>query len=375
MSQYGHFGRPSIRLVVVAAAGLLLHLFLPFGIVQYGGPAAPDNEILLRSELMEIRGFVTPEMLQSNASPTVALVGFILAAAGGGLLFSMGFRPLQVNAARWIGHGGALLGGIGAAMVWMSSMYSVGTGFASFLTRLFGGDFRAHFWAISPVLSAGLAGMMFLDSAAVARAVISSRDGLRGGAERAFTNARWGLVLMGVVLLVPWSIGILPDGVSDSVGFKVPGEDGKGGFFFSAEDVQSATPAELASGRYRYSGSDDFGVLSASVHVFMALSWSLVVAGWLQAMAATATSAGAPLAITRGARFMVLPLALLLATAGVMYVLAWVFFAPNPDVEYPFLPGFFPLLVLVPFVWLARPLMAQVVEALQGPPPASADWQ
>lgn len=350
MDSYGHYGRASWFVAGLAVAALLLHFAVPFGVVEYRGPASPDNEMFWRGDVTEQRSYFSDSLLVNNASPTVTLAGAMLAVFGGVLLLVLGFQPLQVGAARWIGYGGGALACLGAGLMWMSSMYAVGTGFATFLGTVMGTGFQAQFWAVSPLLVAAASMAILWYAGQVMTTVVSSRDGLRDRARGHLADARMALVLMGTVLVVPWSLGLLPDGVSDFLGTDF-GDD-PAPLWFSAEDVQSVTVSEGADGgRIRYGQSGDFGALSFALHTFLALSWAAYVWHLLWPAAAVAVSTGKKAGLLRTADLGALPVALLWALAGVLYVVAWVLFKPNGEVEETFLPGFWPLLALLP-AWL-----------------------
>lgn len=356
---YGHFGRPSLHIAIAAGVALLSHVLLPFGVVDYRGPAALDDDVLTLAQAREVRGFAPDSLQVANANPDLALAGIIIAGAGAALLLVMGYQPLRVSSARWIGHAGGLLAALGASMAFMPSMYATGTGFATFIGTVLGTEFRANFWAISPVLTAAASLYAIHQAFRVMTRVVADHDGLRDTVRGHLAAARWSLVLMGVVLLVPWSIGLLPDGVSDSVGTRLS-VDNEAPLFFSAEDVQGATLAESAEGsRIRYGRDSDFGLLSATVHAFMALSWTTVAVGGLAAAAGTARSVGAGPGLEQGARYLLIASFLGMAVAAVLYLAAWIFFKPNSDPGGTFLPGFWTVLVPVP-LWFQFRTQAHV---------------
>ena len=346
----GHFGRPSIQLLIASIAALLAHILVPYGVVRFGGPAAPSPDWLSRGEVVaQAQDHAGRTLL--NASPSLALAGILLAVAAAGLMVFLGFQPLSVTAARWVGAGAAAIASLGLALAGMASMYSIGTGFASFLGSLSRAEFVASFWSVSPVVVTALAGYGLWQARSVALRVVAARDGLRDEATRAQNIGMEGLVFMAAVLLVPWSISLIPDGVSDALGAELPYDD-PAPLWLSAEDIQSVTPAEAhPEGRARFPAG--WGALDVALHLMLAFAWSAFTAGWLRNLAATASSAGAPLRITVGARMTLVPVALLLAAAVIGYVLAWILVAPG-DESATFLPGFFPILALLPLIWMAR---------------------
>ena len=369
MDSHGHYGRPSWFVAGLAVAALLVHFAVPFGVVEYRGPASPDSELFWRGDVVEQRGYLSDTLLVGNASPTVTLAGALLAVFGGVLLVVLGHQPLQVGAARWIGYAGGALACLGAGLMWMSSMYAVGTGFATFLGTVLRTEFQAQFWAISPLLVAAASMALLWYAGQVMANVVSSRDGLRDRSRDHLASARLALVLMGTVLVVPWSLGLLPDGISDFFGTGV-GDD-PAPLWFSAEDVQSVTVAEGADGsRIRYAQDGDFGALSFSIHVLLALCWTATVWHLAWPAAAVAVSTGKAPGLLRTADAGVLAVALLWALAAIVYVVAWVLFKPNGEVQETFLPGFWPALVPVPAVLLLRrhlPVLKSFMSARSAP--------
>lgn len=360
----GHFGLPSIRLLIAVIAALLVHFIVPYGLVDFGGPAAPESDWVTRGEVVaNAEDFAGRTSL--NASPGLALVGIITAIAGAGLLVFLGFQPLSVTAARWIGAGASCIAAIGLAIAAMASLYSVGTGLATLLTRMGRGEFVATFWSVSPVMVVALAAYGIWQARSVALRVVAARDGLRDEARNAIDLGLGGLVLMAGVLVLPWGIAMIPDGVSDALGAQLRFDDPEP-FWLSAEDVQSVTPAEAhPEGRARFPAG--FDGLSVTLHLQLAFAWTAFAAGWLRLLAATASSNGAPLRLTTGARITLLPTALLLAAAVVAFVAAWFLVGDGTDAR--FLPGFFPVLLLLPLVWLIRRTFGGVQRVLARPIP------
>ena len=242
-----------------------------------------------------------------------------------------------------------------------------GTGFATLLGSIFGNEFVATFWSVSPVAVAALSGYGIWQATQVALRVVAARDGLRDEAQRAQHIGLAALVFMGVVLVVPWSIGMVPDGVSDALGAELP-YDEPAPLWLSAEDIQSVTPAEAhPDGRARF--AEGWGALDVGLDLMLAFAWTAFTAGWIRNLAATGSSAGAPLRITVGARITLIPTALLLAAAVVGYIMAWVAVAPN-DSDATFLPGFFPILAILPLLWMGKHILIGVQRLRPAPIPA-----
>ncbi len=353
MESYGHFGRPSWIVAGLAVAALLLHFAVPYGVVEFRSAAAPDDVVVWRGDVMEQRDFLPAELVANNPSPTVTLAGSLLAVFGAALLLILGYQPLQVTAARLVGYGGGAMTALGAGLMWMSSMYSVGTGFSTFLGTIFGTKFLSNFWAISPVFVAAASMALLVFSLKVMTTVVSSKDHLRERAQHHGRSAVLALAMMGTILLVPWSIGLMPDGTSDFADFDLGDDDAP--YFFSAEDAQSITPAEgVDGGRMRFTRDGDFGALSLALHILLGLTWTAYVWHLVWPAAAIHVSTGADPKILRTADLGIWAVGLFWALSCIFYIITWVLFTPNGTTEHTFLPGFFPLLVLVPAWMLLR---------------------
>ncbi len=360
MNQYGHYGKPAMRLAVLAGLALIIHFVVPYGVIAYDGPAAPDNEVLSRGEANDRLPGVE---VATNASPDLVFGGIMVAIAGAVILVAQGFRPLSVAQARWSGAAGAAVALVGAGLMWMPSLYAAGSGFASMLTMMFGGDFRTNFFAISPVLIAVMAVVMAWDAFAVARQVVMAADGVRDQLAGRQRHAFYGMAWIGLVALVPWSIGLLPDGASDAIGVALPYDEDQA-FFFSAEDIQGTTPEERA-GFERYGGEEEWGTIKAAIHLQLALGWTLFVAAIVHGLLATAASVGVP-GLLRAVPVMEGAAALLLLPVAVLYLLAWILVDPFKDPGHTFLPGFFPALILPLFYLVGRRPLAALLAKRSG---------
>lgn len=344
---YGHFGAPAWYAAIAVGVALLAHLAVPFGVIEYDGPAPLDNDLITGFEASNIYDDLPDALTALRWSLGLVWIGIAVAALGGAMLLVLGYQPLKVDAARWIGCLGGLLTVVGATMSLMPSMYHTGTGFSTFLGMLLFTEFRVQFWAISPVIVAVASLVAIHHGLRVMVRVSANRDGIRDAAERHAGAARAGAGLMATVLMVPWSIGMLPDGLNDGRSMRVDGGS-TAPFFFSAQDIQGATLAEVAMGGHlRYAG-DSWQMLGLGINVLVALAWVAIVVGALGALVGTARSVGLPSILEAMVRFLLVPTALLWVAAAILYLLAWFYFKPVPDPGARFLPGFLPIVVLIP---------------------------
>lgn len=351
---YGHFGRPAWTAGIAAAVALLAHLIVPFGVVDYRGPASPDDELITGWEASEMMSRVPGLLVSLNWSLGLVWTGIAVAALGSTLLLVLGYQPLKVDAARWLGASGGLLCALGGAIMLMPAMYYVGTGFSTFLGTLLFTEFDANFWAISPVLVAVAAGVVIHNGLRVMTRVSANRDGIRDDCLLHADAVRWGAVLMAAVLMVPWAIGLLPDGLSDAFGTRLQG-DGKAPLFFSAQDIQGATLAELSfGGHLRYGSQEDWSTLGLALDVMLALAWTAIALGLAGALVGTARSVGMPAALDRTVRWLLAPTALLWVAAAILYLVSWFVAKPRPSPGGTFLPGFFPIIVAIVGFFLLR---------------------
>lgn len=343
---YGHFGSPAMRATVAVAIAAFAHLVLPFGIVEYRGPAAPTRLLIRFFEAADMYGKAPGSL--SSVGPSIGLlfVGLAIAALGVTILMVLGYQPMRVDTARWMGATGGFLTVIGSAMVVTPAMYHVGTGFATFIGTLMATEFRAQFWAISPVIVATASLFAIHYGLQVMTRVAASHDQIRHTANSHANITRWAAITMALTLLVPWAMAMLPDGVSDSLNYDV-GDD-PAPLFFSAQDIQGATLAELApAGHLRYASQSDWFWSGMAIDLIVAACWLALVGGALGAFVGAARSVGWPYAVERGVRFLFIPGALLWIAAAIFYLLSWVLFTPRDGLDATFLPGFWP--ILVPF--------------------------
>ncbi len=353
MTNYGHYGLPAMRAAIATGVAILAHLVIPFGVIQYRGPAAPKPLVLRFFEASDMYSSAPGALGSVGWSSGLLFGGLAVAALGVTILMVLGYQPLTIDLARWFGAVGGFLTVIGAAMALTPSMYHVGTGFSTFMGTLLFTEFRSQYWAVSPVIVAVCMGIAIHHGLQVMTKVAANRDGIRDAALSHAGAVRLGSVFLAAVLLVPWSIGLLPDGVSDSLNFAL-GDD-NAPLFFSAQDVQGATLSELApAGHLRYARETDWQWTGLGITIMSVTAWAAILVGSLGAFAGTMRSVGMPRGVETAVRVLFVPIGLGWVASALLYLASWIFFAPRSGLDATFLPGFWPVLVPVPAYFLIR---------------------
>lgn len=350
---HGHFGRPATIAAIAIGSALLAHLILPFGVVEFRGPAAPDPELFRFFEASQTYDDAPDILAKATWSVGLLLTGMAIAGLGAAMLVVMGHQPLQVDPARWIGASGGLLVVAGSAVMALPAFYHIGTGFATFMGTITFTEFRAQLWVISPVISGAAALVAAHQGLVVMTKVCANRDGIRDAANRHADTARAGFVLLALVLFVPWSIGMLQDGLNDGLQTSVE-DTPKAPLFFSAQDIQGATLAELtAAGPLRYGSDDDWRWTRIAIDVMLATAMTSIALGALGTFLGTARSTGGPSSLESTIRVLFIPMALLWFASGALYLMTWFTAKPRPEAGL-FLPGFWPVLVPIAAWFVVR---------------------
>lgn len=337
---YGHFGAPSLHAAVALGTALVAHLLVPFGYIEYRGFAPPDGKLLWLKGAADLMDQAPSYIQPLNQNLWVLGAGLIVGGAGAAMLMVMGQQPLRVDAARWIGCSGGLLVALGGALALMTSMYYVGTGFATFMGTVTFTEFRSQYWAISPVIVAAASAYAIHCGLRVMVRVTTSHDGIRAKAAAHAEGARRSAVLLLVIILVPWAVGLLPDGISDEVGHPIPG-DTRAPLFFSLQDVQGATLGELApGGDLRFASEQDWTLLKIGLTVLLGLAWSAFVAGLIGTAIGTVRSVGGGEGWDQFGRVLMAPVGLFWIAGLVFFLISWFAVKPRDDPGGTFLPGF-----------------------------------
>jgi hypothetical protein len=362
----GHYGWPAAALAGAAVLALVVHLAVPYAHIDYADPDV-ENEVLTRGEAADAHDDGDSV---AGSSPALTLTGTIILGVTALGLAGLGYAPLATKSARWLGWGLSFLAVLGALMAFSSSMYWVGSGLGQFpfgvvtipnfaapfmqqmgadaditfaaggLTGGFTGllermtaDNAGDVFVISPVIVALATGAAIVFATMVCTRVVATRDGLR---ERATAHAKttyWALGFLAAVLLVPWSIGSLPD---------YEGEGDEDFFFFGAHTVQNA--AKLTDG----AGDDEeaFGALAYAIGVMVIAGWVGVLLGSFATIGGVMASENVEPALARTTHYLAFGSLFMAAYATIVYVLAWIYmWRPGEGEQFDdFQPGYFPIL-------------------------------
>ncbi len=341
----GHFGRPALNALIAVGGSIVAFFLVPFGFIEFRGYATPKDHVVNFASAQKYMDRAPDVLSHFSWSTTLVWVGLFLALLGAVLLVVMGQQPLKVDAARWIGSSGAFAIVLGGGLAFMACMYHVGTGFSTFLGALMQTEFRSQFWAISPVLVAAACAYAVHNALGVMVRVSANRDGIRDNAAAHASMVRWAMAFMGVVLVVPWAIGLMYDGVSDEVNFVIDGDD-TAPLFFSAQDIQGATVSEMEDhGRLRFAREGDWQWLGTSLSVLVGAAWASFSVGLIGAFVGTLRSVGVGPGAETVVRALGYVVLVLWAIAALFYLASWFLAKPASSTSNTFLPGFWPILV------------------------------
>lgn len=356
-TRFGHFGLPAVLVAATAALALILHLAVPYAYVNYRDDNA-ESETLTRGEAADLHDNWG---MTGASAPGVTLAGtIVLLVAGLGLLV-LGFLPLNVTAARWSGWSLGFVAIIGGLLTFMSSMFWVGSGLGlcpegmsqtlgncgtslvgitgTEQGGLTGGltgliemamqtDSAGTVIVIGPVLVAVASAVAILSALTVCGSVVSTRDGLRDRAGRHLGNARWALLLLALVLLLPWSIGKAQD---------YEGGGDRDWFVFGAHTIMNTDAA---------TNGDLFGPMTYAMNAFIAAGWIGILLGAIGSLGGIIASQNGPPEIARATHYATFGTLFMALYFVVVYILAWSYMWKPQDNAQDFQPGYFPVLVL-----------------------------
>lgn len=210
MAQLGHYGTPALVAVITALALLIVHLAVPFAVRDFGqelNDFGIDDQSLSRADMAEEHQLAGHDA----GSPGATLTGIVLALVGSALLFVMGFVPIPLVLARFVGWALGFLAAIGGFLATASSALWVGTGFTTFLRIIIPGNAAAdeRIWVISPVIVFAGGIVLTIYCLKVMANVVARRDGLRDQAQGQLKGAVFALILICCVAILPWSMQIM----------------------------------------------------------------------------------------------------------------------------------------------------------------------
>ncbi len=378
-TRIGHFGTPALAIAGLAILALILHLATPYAHVTFDDAGSAASETFSRSDIadhFDVLGDNGP-----NASPGLTLAGIIVAMVGAAALVAFSFMPLRVTAARWAGWGSAAVASVGAAMAFVSSMWWVGSGFglhvpagpagggpseaaavfASFgltgglsglLEVLWRSDSGTTAWVISPALVAPLSLAVIVLALRICGNVAAAGDGVRERTRRHLRGSLFAMIFVGVVLLVPWAIGELPD------------TSGTDRDFFAQGAHTILNTRDL-------SGGESFSSMAYAIEIMVVTAWIGFAAGIVGSAGGILASMGAPAAVSRAFSLAAGPTAIMLIWSAVLYLLTWIYMWRPFEGAEGWQPGYFPLaLAAVIALWainvtnLVAPWLARVRSGL-----------
>ncbi len=396
-NRFGHYGIPALILACAGLLALLLHLLVPYAHINYADPDTED-ETMDRGEAAD---FHDDAELVGASSPGVTLAGaIVLLVAGVGLLVA-GFLPMPVTSARWVGWGGGLAAVVGGLLAFTSSMYWVGSGLGQYpygvfdmgnfdfgvfgpggfdfgviaLGGLTGGlsglielilktDSAGTVRVISPALVAAVAGTALVTALRLCGNVVSLENGVRERARSHLNGALWAALLLGLVLLLPWSMGKATD---------YSGTDDQDMFVFGAHTILNVDDA---------SDGDIFGTAATGIQLLVAAGWVGVLLGTLSSLGGVLASSGAPAPVARAFHFGVFGTLLMTLLAVTGFIVALVGAFDPMDGEEEFMTAWFNLLVLpVLGLWawvqvkVLRAALARTTAAGAGKPKATVSFE
>ncbi len=367
----GHYGLTAVVLAGLAILALILHLATPYANVSFENDfAGQSDETFSRKDVA--RDFDVLSDHGPNVSPGLTLAGLIIAVVGASALAVLGFVPLRIEPARWLGWGSGVVTAVGASMAFVSSMWWVGSGFGlhtvmpslsqmqsfpvmepfgpmqegfTFLFAAFGmtgglsgllevlwqSDSGTTVWIISPALVAPLALAAIVLALRVCGNVAAQKDGIRERTQRHLRGSLFAMIFVGVVLLVPWAIGETTDSTGQDEDF----------FAYGAHTILNME--DLSDGEV-------FGHMAYALNVMVVTGWIGFAFGIVGSAGGILASTGVPAPVSRAFHFSTLPTAIMFAWSFLVYLLAWIYmWRPFEDAEG-FQPGYFPIALAVVFV-------------------------
>ncbi len=433
-SNLGHFGLPAVLLAALGIALLVVHLAVPYAHVDYANKlSAEENDAVaddsdgftlaqrdnwFRGDINELYdqwewfSDTSPGTYEPTkaASPGATLAGIILVMVAGLALFVLGFIPLGVSTARWIGWGGGALAVVGGTLAFFSSMFWVGSGFGhldafvaqggvtggftGLMEKMAGTDNAGDAWIIGPAIVAALAVVVIVYAFKLVTSVTPKKDGLRDNARQHIRSAHWGLAFLALALVVPYAMAEVPE-------FPENADDPHFGYMLEGGEFAEEVPEDELDRDYVFVGAHTVLVgneltkvnkmftagdpdvegkqwwngLSMSLRVFFAAGWIGILAGLLGTLRGILATTPAPKAITR------IPEGFAFATAA---MLIWTFVSlilvlstqwkPHASANYDWDPAWAPFAILPLLVMWAWSIIVPLrgLLGIQTAPKASA---
>lgn len=299
----GHYGTPALVAGGLTIALLVMHFAVPFAVDDFStadNDAGIDDEALSLKEMGE-RLDSAPDQYGLSSLGLIT-TGLILAMVGGVVLLILGFVPMPVTAARFLGWGFGLIGAMGAFFAATASLFHVGAGFTTFL-GLFGAGDVTRTWMVSPVITAvgSIVALAFLLK--VMTNVVTRTDDLRIRAGNVLRVPFLAAIVLAALLVMPLSIQAV-NGDERAARGEACAADGcegtyefwtAGGSTSNSNALGILTMADLTDD----SGAELFSGLAMTIKVLIAAAWVAFFIGTFATLGHVITSVTGAALVTK----------------------------------------------------------------------------
>lgn len=299
----GHYGTPALVAGGLTIALLVMHFAVPFAVDDFStadNDAGIDDEALSLKEMGE-RLDSAPEQYGLSGLGLIT-TGLILAMVGGVVLLILGFVPMPVTAARFLGWGFGLIGAMGAFFAATASLFHVGAGFTTFL-GLFGAGDVTRTWMVSPVITAVGSIVALAFFLKVMTNVVTRTDDLRIRAGNVLRVPFLAAIVLAALLVMPLSIQAV-NGDERAARGEACAADGcegtyefwtAGGSTSNSNALGILTMADLTDD----SGAELFSGLAMTIKVLIAAAWVAFFIGTFATLGHVITSVTGAALVTK----------------------------------------------------------------------------
>ena len=299
----GHYGTPALVAGGLTIALLVMHFAVPFAVDDFStadNDAGIDDEALSLKEMGE-RLDSAPEQYGLSGLGLIT-TGLILAMVSGVVLLILGFVPMPVTAARFLGWGFGLIGAMGAFFAATASLFHVGAGFTTFL-GLFGAGDVTRTWMVSPVITAVGSIVALAFFLKVMTNVVTRTDDLRIRAGNVLRVPFLAAIVLAALLVMPLSIQAV-NGDERAARGEACAADGcegtyefwtAGGSTSNSNALGILTMADLTDD----SGAELFSGLAMTIKVLIAAAWVAFFIGTFATLGHVITSVTGAALVTK----------------------------------------------------------------------------
>ncbi|MGB1585608.1 MAG: hypothetical protein ACPHID_00995 [Thermoplasmatota archaeon] len=358
----GHYGTPALVAGGLTIALLIVHLAVPFAVVDY---SAADNDAGIDDETLSLKDMgdrlkAAPDQYGLSGLGLI-MTGLILALVGSLVLVILGFVPLPTTAARFLGWGFGFVGAMGAFFAGTASLFHVGAGFTTFL-GLVGASDATRLWIISPVITAtgSIVALAFLLK--IMGNVVTRNDDLRMKAQNILRAPFLAVIVLAALLVMPLSIQAINGDERAANGASCAAEGCEGTYeFWSAGGSTSSgnTLGILAYAESTEDGAEVFQGLAMTIKVTIAAAWVAFFVGAFATLGHVITSVTGVSIVTKIFGAFQLANVITLPWAVVQLILAMAFqtWRPAEEAVLDALPSFAAYSAVLPVVALAAVVM------------------